>query len=324
MSIDAGTGESGPPQALLDVIAEQSGRPVSAQGSALERAVREQFGPSFMALLLYGSCLRSDDLGEGVVDLYAVLERYDYGRTGKGSAPRRRWLPPDVYYHDVHGIAGAMRVKLTVISIADLERGANHWFHSYIYARFAQPVRLLYARDVPARARIQRVLAACVVRFLREAATVAVGANEVGLEQLWSAGLTLTYGAELRPEPGDRVNDLVEMDRADYAALTAAAAPALAGRLVPLGNDRYRCTLDPRQRVHLLRSWRVRRWLGRVLSVLRWMKAAFTFRGSIDYAAWKIERHTGIRIEVTPALRRFPLLFGWRVLWRLIRRGALR
>jgi hypothetical protein len=162
------------------------------------------------------------------------------------------------------------------------------------------------------------------VRFLREAAAAAGDDKEAGVEQLWSAGLALTYGAELRPEPGGRVNDLVTRDRDDYAALTSAAVPALSGTFTALGNDRYRCTLDRRQRRRLLKAWRARRWQGRVLSILRWMKAAFTFQGSIDYAAWKIERHTGVRIEVTPALRRFPLLFGWRVLWRLIRRGALR
>ena len=34
--------------------------------------------------------------------------------------------------------------------------------------------------------------------------------------------------------------------------------------------------------------------------MLRLTKAAFTFNDSINYAAWKIERHTGVRVEVTP------------------------
>jgi hypothetical protein len=68
----------------------------------------------------------------------------------------------------------------------------------------------------------------------------------------------------------------------------------------------------------------LRRWQGPLLSVLRWIKAAFTFAGGVDYAAWKIERHTGVRIEVTDRLRRRPLIYGWAVLWRLWRSGALR
>jgi hypothetical protein len=56
---------------------------------------------------------------------------------------------------------------------------------------------------------------------------------------------------------------------------------------------------------------------------LRLSKAAFTFRDCVDYAAWKIERHTGIRIEVTPTLQRHPILFSFRVLWQLIKRDVL-
>ena len=58
--------------------------------------------------------------------------------------------------------------------------------------------------------------------------------------------------------------------------------------------------------------------------MLRLSKAAFTFHDSISYAAWKIERHTGVRVEVTPMLRRHPLLWGFKVSWRLLRRGVMR
>ena len=34
------------------------------------------------------------------------------------------------------------------------------------------------------------------------------------------------------------------------------------------------------------------------LSVLRLLKALFTFEGGLDYIAWKLERHSGQRIEV--------------------------
>ena len=70
--------------------------------------------------------------------------------------------------------------------------------------------------------------------------------------------------------------------------------------------------------------WRLRRWQGKILSVLRLSKAAFTFQDSISYAAWKIERHTGVRVEVTPLLRRHPVLWGVKVSWQLLRRGVMR
>jgi hypothetical protein len=44
----------------------------------------------------------------------------------------------------------------------------------------------------------------------------------------------------------------------------------------------------------------------------------------MDYVAWKIERHRGVRIEVKPWQRRFPLLAAPGLYWKLRRRGILR
>ena len=77
------------------------------------------------------------------------------------------------------------------------------------------------------------------------------------------------------------------------------------------------------QRLALWR-WRLRRWQGRILSILRLAKATFTFSNSVDYAAWKIERHTGVRVEITPLLRRHPILWGLKVAKQLLQRGVLR
>ena len=80
---------------------------------------------------------------------------------------------------------------------------------------------------------------------------------------------------------------------------------------------------DPHRR-RARRRWALRRWQGRLLSVLRLGKSIFTFAGAVDYAVWKIRRHTGIVIEVTPRVRRHPFLMGPWILWQLIRKGALR
>ena len=68
-----------------------------------------------------------------------------------------------------------------------------------------------------------------------------------------------------------------------------------------------------------VRRWARRRWLGKCLNLLRLVKASTTFEGAARYAAWKIERHTGLPLEVTPLNERFPLLAAPRVLWALWR-----
>ena len=60
------------------------------------------------------------------------------------------------------------------------------------------------------------------------------------------------------------------------------------------------------------------------LPLLRLIKAVFTFEGGVDYALWKIERHSGVTVTVSDRARRHPLIFGWGPLFRLWRRGAFR
>lgn len=310
------------PPALISLVAEECGRPVGRDGEILADAIAAEFGSSLAALVLYGSCLRAGDFTDGVVDLYALVDDYRLAGTRPLERLLNRLLPPGVYYREIAAGEHIIRVKLAVISLADFQQGAGRWFHSYIYARFAQPVRIIQARDDVIRGDLHRVLGSCIVRFVGAALAAASG-DVIGLEALWSGGFSLSYGAELRPEPPGRGHELVRRDRDYYAAVTDAALPALAGRL-EAADDGFRCLLDVRQRRGLRRRWRFRSWQGTLLSILRWMKAPATFHGSVDYAAWKIERHTGVRIEVTPALRRFPVLLGWRLVWQLLRRGALR
>ena len=72
------------------------------------------------------------------------------------------------------------------------------------------------------------------------------------------------------------------------------------------------------------RRWRLRRYQGKLLSVLRLMKAAFTFTNGASYLLWKIERHSGVTIEVKPWQRRHPILASSVLFWKLYRKGAFR
>ncbi|RRQ21032.1 hypothetical protein [Thiohalobacter thiocyanaticus] len=65
---------------------------------ALLNALQTRFGDALQAVVLYGSCLRSADLLEGVVDLYALVD--DYARAEPRLQRRLgiRLLPPNVYY----------------------------------------------------------------------------------------------------------------------------------------------------------------------------------------------------------------------------------
>jgi hypothetical protein len=146
----------------------------------------------------------------------------------------------------------------------------------------------------------------------------------VTAEEIWTKGLSLTYAAELRTERETRAHQLTQLNLEDYTRLTAQAMPMLMGKMEAMQDGTYRCLADETEQQRSLRNWRLRRWQGRVLSVLRLTKAAFTFRDCVSYAAWKIERHTGVHVEITPMLRRHPVLWGYKILWQLLRKGVLR
>ncbi|MBX9894020.1 MAG: hypothetical protein K2Y09_02405 [Nitrosomonas sp.] len=312
------------PAELLNAVAAESDQPVSPDFAPLVDALVQRFGESLDAVVLYGSCLHSAiSLDEGIVDLYVVVGDYRKAYPQRHLAVLNAWLPPNVFYLEVPHQEKTLRAKYAVISTADFEAGAHRWFHSYIWARFAQPSRLLFARDDTVRRRLYAAMAHSVLTFLRTGAA-ALEAGDYTVEQLWTRCLLLTYAAELRAEKAGRASHLANANLAAFTGLTTAASPLLRNVLEPQADGCYRCLTDPATQKQALWHWRVRRWQGRVLSILRLAKATMTFANSVDYAAWKIERHTGVRVEVTPLLRRHPILWGLKVASRLIRRGVLR
>ena len=76
------------------------------------------------------------------------------------------------------------------------------------------------------------------------------------------------------------------------------------------------------RRQRAARQWAVRAGLGRPLNIMRLVKAAYTFTGAARYVAWKLRRHSGIEIPITPFVEKHPLLAAPPVFWSLWRRGA--
>jgi hypothetical protein len=54
-------------------------------------------------------------------------------------------------------------------------------------------------------------------------------------------------------------------------------------------------------------------------ATLRWFKYMLTFDDWLDYIARKVERRSGVRIELTKSERRLPIIFLWPKAFRVIR-----
>ena len=287
---------------------------------ALGEILRRRFGAHALAVLFYGSCRRARDDTGGIVDLYVLVDAYRAAHGRLLPALANRALAPNVYYLEAPFGGRTARAKYAVVSLDQFERGCAHWFHPYLWGRFAQPCGLLYAADETVRRRVTRALGAAVATFV--ARTLPRLPAEFDAEALWTKGLLLTYAAELRAERPARIRALRAEAATELDALTRALAqergwePAAAGR--------YRNPSTRKERWSSACGWAACRAQGKVLSAMRLLKASLTFDGGLRYLAWKIERHSGVRTEIAPSMRRFPRLGAVGALWRTWRRGGFR
>jgi hypothetical protein len=304
----------------------QPAPPDSPALSALVDALRRRHGEAVNAILFYGSCLRSGDLFDGLVDLYLIVDSYTTFYTHKTRALVNWLLPPNVFYTEIRVVDRVMRAKYAVISSADLRNGTSRrWFHSYLWGRFTQPTALAWCRDEAARRLIEASFVSARRTFLERVLPRLPAAGRV--RDLWQQGLQLSYGAELRAESAGRSAELTAAAVDYYVAATREAATALRYPLTLEGNVddiRYRTEIPALSRALSRAGWILRTAQGKLLSVARLLKALFTFEGGLDYIAWKLERHSGQRIEIPPRVRRYPLIFIWGLFWRLYRRGVFR
>jgi hypothetical protein len=315
-----------PPPELINAISRQSDLPVSPAVGLLVDEILARHGECARAILFYGSCLRSGDELDGLVDLYLLVGDYRCAHTSRIQSFLNGLLPPNVYYLE-RALAGqVVRTKYAVLSLGDFQKGtSSRWFHSYLWGRFCQPTALVYARDHEVARLVHEGLAQSVLTFTRR--VLPRVNSDFTARQMWGRGLELSYRAELRaerPEKGARLFDAAPdyYEKISRIALNAIVYPV---EIVnhPDGIS-YRARIPAPRRFLSRLTWGLRSIQGKLLSVLRLLKAMTTFEGGVDYILWKIERHSGITVEVEPRLRRRPLLAMWILSWRLYRRGGFR
>jgi hypothetical protein len=310
---------------LIDQISRQISQPASPAIHALADRLLADHGDAIEAILFYGSCLRTGEDRGGLVDLYVLVDRYRAIEPRSLLAALNKLLPPNVFYIEVPFENRVVRAKYAVLSLKDFRAGASCWFHSYIWGRFAQPVGLIYARNAKIRNYIQSVLAQAVLSFVER--VLPRVSNPFTARDLWQQGWTLSYRAELRAERPEKLIGLYEAASLYYEQLTHAALSRLSFPVeTQKENGIYHYTVSIPDRLGRGNQldWTIRSWQGKLLSVLRLLKGLLTFRGGVDYILWKIERHSGVTVEVPLRLKRHPLLATCVVFWKLYRRGAYR
>lgn len=307
---------------------EQAPTGLDADGAlaALLQDLRDRHHGAVNSVLLYGSCLRSGDIFDGLVDLYLICDSYRSAYAGRSLALSNWLLPPNVFYAELEHEGKTLRCKYALISTADFCSGCStRWFESYIWGRFAQPTRMVYWRDQSSRDAVERCVLQASRTFLQRALPCLPASGSV--QDLWRDALALSYGTELRTERSGRAAELAQLSRGYFENVTRQLKGTLDFPFSVYEREHilhYRADVSGYRRAAGRLGWLLRRVYGKLMSVLRLLKGLFTFDGGIDYVVWKFARHTGQEVVVPDRVRRYPLLFMWGFFWRLYRQGVFR
>lgn len=283
---------------LLTLVQAELSQSVDPRVTAMAQALAAEYRGSARAVLFYGSCLRESNLDGLMLDFYLIVSDYSDAFPKRWMALANRLIPPNVFPFQHDGLMA----KYAVLSEADFHRlNGPETRNVSVWARFAQPARLVWAVDGSARLAAEQAVARATPTLLAAAGR---RAGEPMLDW-WRRAFALTYSVELRAERKNRSASVVDADTARYQLFGEAATAEMA-----VGHDGG--------------SWTRRRLEGKLLSVARLAKASFTYAGGIEYLAWKINRHAGTQIEIKPWQRRWPLVAAFTLIPKLLRSGAVR
>lgn len=302
--------------ALLDIIKTETVDPPARVIEVMD-IIRARHEGHVQAMVYYGSSMRELSNPEKMLDFYVLIDGYRATHGVSMRALLNRLIPPCVYYLETpHEDGTVSTCKYSLLSLSQFEkRCSEKAFLSQVWGRFSQPCAVLWSRSEAVLTRVWAARAEAVRTMANEIAPLLQGRATAA--ELWGRGFYESYRTELRPESSTgRSEEIVARYAERYRAITSAlyGAPDASGFYdIPEGNL-------PATR----RRWFFRRLLGRPAAAIRVLNGAATFDGGIDYVARKVENHSGVKLEPTPAQRKHPVLHAPYLFWKLWRRGAFR
>ena len=292
---------------LMELIQSETDTDVSAPVKALSAAIAKR--GDVKAILFYGSGLWKEASEDTLYDFYVLVERFKDFDARFLHAVLGRALAPNVYYMELQDGDRVLRCKYAVMTVKQFERAARgRSLAPQIWARFAQPCRVVYSDGESTAQRVRTALKECVLTFYK--AALALTPEGADAKEIWLSGLRATYAAELRSEQPERTRQIFESGADAFTQRSGLAQEILTG-------------VKRDSRAARMMSV-MKRPLQKLVAFIRLMKASLTFDGAVDYALWKIERQSGVRAEASDFQRRYPLLGAWPLVWRLWRKGAFR
>lgn len=290
---------------------------------ALAEALVEAADGQVDSVILYGShLLRASPDRHSAYDFVVVVDEYRaFYRNLKTAREMHRptWLmallarvlPPNVIaFTPDDGREGL--AKCLIVSKAHFQRalGPNPPDH-FLLGRMVQKVAVVWARDEVASVWVEDCLAgarAGVMAWVGPYLDEEFDAASVGQRLL-----AVCYRGEFRPEAGNRSQTIFEAQRSHFVEQLSPVLEAgvSAGHLRRLetGPPRYRYAERPSRAARVRWGWHFIRSKARVTA--RWPKHVLTFDNWLPYISRKVERRTGMKVELTRLEKKLPVIFLW-------------
>lgn len=274
-------------------------KPASPDVKALAEAIRPQHS-GVAAVLAYGSCIRGESVKDTLVDFYVLTDDFKGVSDSLVSRMGCALVPPNVYYFETKSDGQSLRAKYAALPLSQFSDWVGPTTRNpYFWARFAQPSQLVWCRS---KADSEAVVAAIATAIETGFAHAQATTPSTDAVEIWTSGFKATYDTEWRSERQGRADQIVSTYSEYYEDVTP-----LLQAVKPI-------------KINLP----LRRFIGKLWATARLIKASFTFKGGADYLVWKIERHSGVKVELTDWQRRHPVVAGLMLLSSLRKRGAIR
>lgn len=291
-------------------------------------ALVEAGGGTVAALLLYGSHVQKSSPDRwSAYDFMAIVDSYSaffetlragghHERSPRIMVSLSHFLPPNIISFRF-GHPDQIPAKCAVVSprhfrVALGPRSRDH----FLKGRVVQKLALVWSRGPGEEEVVLSALRMArhgIVRWVRPFL-----GGEFELERFAQTMLRVSYRGEIRPESPGRVLQVFQSQRETLLAIAgeSLAAAEERGEVVPCAGG-YRWARPPGTAIRWAYSLYFAQSKARATA--RWFKYMFTFEGWLDYIVRKIQRRAGFKVEVEERERRWPLIFLWPKLFRVLR-----
>lgn len=266
-----------------------------------------------IGVLFYGSVLRDVDY-EGILDFYVITEKPEDIKKSIVARFCNKILPPNVYYIEKSISERTIRAKVAFLSIPQfLNRSLLKSKDTTIWARFCQPVRLVWVRDEIGADLILEAIERCVMTASCWAALLGPISGDAAA--YWHTLFAKTYAAELRVERKGRSYNILKGQEERYTSLLLSSWNILFPQTI-VSEDILTPDITEQARYKAQLNWKKIQFIGRVLNFMRLVKAAFTFKDGVKYLVWKIKRHTGRNIKPSSFEEKHPIISLPLLVWK--------